>query len=134
MQQLMGNAEESGYGLSEAFLLLPGKPKIGSKWSDSTSKNGVSRNTSYTITAINGNEATVLVAGNMTTDTKAEMQGMEVVSKTSGKISGQQTVDLKSGIIKTRNTTVDSNGNIEAMGQVIPMTSKLNAVTTVKTL
>lgn len=134
MQQLMGNAEESGYGLSEAFLVLPVKAKVGDKWSDSTSKNGVSRNTTYTITAINGNEASVAVTGNLSTDTKTEMQGMEVVSKTTGKISGEQTVDLKSGLIKSRNTTVDSNGNIEAMGQVIPMTSKLNAVTTVKNI
>ncbi len=134
MQQLMGNAEESGYGLSEAFLVLPAKAKVGDKWSDSTSKNGVSRHTTYTVTAISDTEATLAVSGNLITDTKAEMQGMEVATKTTGKISGEQIVDIKSGLIKSRNTTVDSNGNIEAMGQVIPMTSKLNAVTTVKTI
>ncbi|MEO7800831.1 MAG: DUF6263 family protein [Ginsengibacter sp.] len=134
MQQLMGNAEESGYGLSEAFLVLPAKAKVGDTWSDSTSKNGVSKTTTYKITAINGNEATLAVSGNVTTDTKAEMQGMEVLSKTTGLISGEETVDVKSGIIKTRNTTLDSSGNLEAMGQVIPMSTRLSAVTTVKNM
>lgn len=134
MQQLMGKAEESGYGLSEAFLVLPAKAKVGDTWSDSTSKNGISKTTVYKVTAINGNEATLAVSGNVTTDTKAEMQGMEVVSKTNGKISGEETVDLKSGLIKTRSTTVDSSGNLEAMGQTIPMSTKLTAVSTVKNI
>lgn len=134
MQQFLGNQEESGFGVSEAFMIIPKNAKAGFSWSDSSSKEGIKKSTTYTIKEIKSAEAIVTISGNLVADTKTEMQGMEISSKTTGKITGEEIVDLKTGLIKQRTTTLESSGNMEAMGQEIPMTTKLTSVSTVKNL
>ena len=134
MEQLFGNPEETGFGLSEAFMIVPSNAKQGFSWSDSSSKAGIKKSTTYTIKEIKGSEAIVTISGNLNADTKTEMQGMEISSKSSGKITGEEIVDLKTGLIKLRTTTLESSGNMEAMGQEIPMTTRLTSVSTVKNL
>jgi len=134
MEQLFGNPEESGFGLSEAFMIVPANATQGFSWSDSSSKTGIKKSTTYTIKEIKGSEAIVGISGNLNADTKTEMQGMEISSKSSGKITGEEIVDLKTGLIKLRTTTLESSGSMEAMGQEIPMTTRLTSVSTVKNL
>lgn len=134
MEQLFENPEESGFGLSEVFMIVPANAKQGFSWSDSSSKTGIKKLTTYTIKEIKGSEAIVTISGNLNADTKTEMQGMEISSKSSGKITGEEIVDLKTGLIKQKTTTLESSGNMEAMGQEIPMTTRLTSVSTVKNL
>ncbi len=132
MKQLMGNFEETGYGLSEAFMVIPVKATTGFSWRDSINTEGVKKSTTYTIKEIKGTDAVVSVSGTMNIDTKMEMQGAEVSNKSNGKMSGEEIVDLKTGIIKQRNTTIESTGKVEAMGQEIPTTTKVTAESTMK--
>ncbi len=134
MQQLFGNSEETGFGLSEAFMIVPSNAKQGFSWSDSSSKAGIKKSTTYTVKEIKGSEAIVTISGNLNADTKTEMQGMEISNKSSGKITGEEIVDLKTGLVKKRTTTLESSGNMQAMGQEIPMTTRLTSVSTVKNL
>jgi hypothetical protein len=134
MIKQMGDPEQQGYGATMAFTAIPKKIKTGNLWSDSTSKDGVVRVTNYAVKDIKGNTATILISGTETRDTKMEMQGMEINTKTNGKFSGEETVDIGTGVISQSNTTMDAAGNISVMGQEIPTTMKATSVTNVKVL
>lgn len=133
MKQVMGSPEESGYGLGEAFLIIPQASK-GFNWTDSSSMEGAKRSTTYTIKEINGTDAIVTLSGILNVDSKGEMQGVEVATKSSGKITGEQVVDLKTGLIKQKNIAMEGSGKVTAMGQEIPTTTKMTTVTTIKSL
>ena len=95
MKQMVGDPEEGGYGANMAFEALPKNAKVGTTWADSSSSDGISRVTNYTIKEINGNKATIVLDGTLNTDVKSEMQGMEITTKTKGKFSGEDIVDIE---------------------------------------
>ena len=49
MKQMIGDPEEGGYGANMAFEPVPEKATVGTTWADSSSGNGISRVTNYTI-------------------------------------------------------------------------------------
>ncbi len=129
----LGNFEATGYGTDMAFESLPQNLKVGSTWTSKKDKSGgISWTTNYTVKAINGNLATLSMAGDMTSDTKMEQQGMEITTKTTGKFSGEEKVDITTGVIQSNTTTVDASGTIGVMGQELPTSSKVTSATTVK--
>ncbi len=130
----LGDPEQQGYGATMAFLPLPKKVKAGDNWKDSIAAEGVTRVTNYTIKEIKEKVATVTIDGTEKRDTKMEMQGMEINTKTDGKITGEETVDTNTGVILQSNTTMDAKGTVNVMGQDIPTTAKAISVTTVKSL
>jgi len=132
MIKQMGDPEQQGYGAKMAFILIPKKAKEGTSWQDSTSKDGVIKVTNYAVKNINGNTATLSISGTELRDTKIQMQGMEISTKTNGKLSGEETVDITTGVILQNNSTMDASGNISVMGQEIPTKVKATSVTTVK--
>ena len=132
MLKQMGDPESQGYGAVFAFQAISKKAQPGNSWQDSTSKDGVTRVTNYTIKDIKENIATITISGTETRDTKIEMQGMEISTKTIGKFSGEETVDINTGVILQNNTTMDASGNISVMGQEIPTKVNATSVTAVK--
>lgn len=132
LMKQMGDPVLQGYGAKMAFMAVPKKLKAGNTWQDSTSADGVTRVTNYTVKEINGNTTTLSISGTEARDTKMEMQGMEINTKTNGKFNGEQTVDITTGVILQNNTTMDATGNISVMGQDIPTTIKVASATTVK--
>lgn len=132
MLKQMGDPEQQGYGAKLAFIPVSKTLKTGASWKDSTSADGVIKVTNYLVKEINGNNATLSVSGTETRDTKMEMQGMEINTKTNGKFSGEETVDITTGVILQNNSTMDASGNISVMGQDIPTKVKATSVTTVK--
>jgi hypothetical protein len=115
-----------------AFMPVSKTIKAGDSWQDSVSANGVTKVTNYVVKQINGNNATLSVSGTETRDTKIEMQGMEINTKTKGIFSGERTVDITNGIISQNNSTMNASGNVSVMGQEIPTKVKATSVTTVK--
>ncbi|MGH2645942.1 MAG: DUF6263 family protein [Ginsengibacter sp.] len=132
MLKQMGDPEQQGYGAKMAFMPISKNTKVGAAWQDSTSSDGVTKVTNYVIKEINGNNATLSVSGTETRDTKMEMQGMEINTKTHGKFSGEETVDITTGVILQNNSTMDASGNISVMGQEIPTKVTATSVTTIK--
>jgi hypothetical protein len=128
----MGDPEQQGYGAKMAFMPVSKTIKAGDSWQDSVSANGVTKVTNYVVKQINGNNATLSVSGTETRDTKIEMQGMEINTKTKGIFSGERTVDITNGIISQNNSTMNASGNVSVMGQEIPTKVKATSVTTVK--
>jgi hypothetical protein len=116
------------------FKVLPGtEVGIGDTWSDKyENEEGKFENT-YTLSAINGLDSTIVVdvAGNASTSTKSDMMGMEIITDLKHKTTEQITLDMATGIIRTRTSTTESNGTMAAMGQSAPVTSKQTVIITV---
>jgi hypothetical protein len=134
MKQFVSNPAEGGYGASLAFVNIPKKSAVGYNWIDSSSDNGIKKSTTYTITQIKGTEATINISGLLNTDITTEMQGMKITGKSTGTLKGNEIVNLSTGVIKEANTTLESAGTMEVMGQEVPMTTKVISTTTVKSL
>jgi hypothetical protein len=128
------NLAQTGYGTQLAFLPLPENPKVGISWTESTNSNGISRTTNYTIKDISGDIATIAFTGTDSVQTTMEQQGMEIATKTTGKVVGEEKVDIKTGVIQSGSSTGDASGTVSAMGQDFPMKTKITSTTTVKEL
>lgn len=128
------NLAQTGYGTQLAFVALPATTKVGTSWTETTNSEGMSKVINYTIKAINGNIATVAFTGTDSVTTSMEQQGMQIATKTSGKVAGEEKVDLKTGVIQSASSTGDASGTVSAMGQEFPMTTKVTSTTTIKEL
>ena len=132
LKQMGGDPAEQGYSAKMAFVPIPKNAKPGTTWKDSTSEDGITRVTNYSVKEIKGNAATISILGTEKRDTKMEMQGMEINTKTTGKFSGEEMIELTTGVVLQNNLSADSAGTIYAMGQEIPTTATVTSVTTVK--
>ena len=128
------NFAQTGFGTQLAFLALPGNAKVGSSWTDSSNTDGISRITNYTIKDISGGIADVSFTGTTTSDLKMEQNGMEISTKTTGKVTGEEKAEVKTGVIQSSTSTADASGTVTAMGQDFPATVKVTSTTTVKEL
>lgn len=127
--------DASGYGAELAFLVLPKNPKVGDTWTDGNSgDSSMAKSITYTIKEINGNVVTVSFTGIVTTQKTIEQQGMEIGTKTKGKIAGEEKVDVKTGVVQSNNSTTEASGTVSAMGQDFPTSTKVTSTTTVKVL
>lgn len=135
-KELTGNDMMAGLqnilGVSDAFQAIPLKAKTGYNWIDSVNKEGTRSNMAYTIKDLKGNDATVSVKGTVQMSQKAEAQNMEFTNNSTGTLNGELIIDMKTGIIKQRNTTVETTGTMDIMGQQIPMATKIISETIIK--
>lgn len=133
MMGSMGGQDESN-GTMDAFQVVPAGAKAGDTWADSTIATDATIRRTYILKELNGNDATVAVAGTQSLNKTMENQGMEVNITLDSKITGDILVDISTGIIKQRTITVEGTGNVDAMGQAIPMTTKATSTSVVKSL
>ena len=134
MKNLTGGGSDDGGGAGEIFQVLPKGKKPGDSWTDSTIAEGSKTYKTYTLKEIKGNDAILTLSGTQSTNKKIEQQGMEVNVTMESKLSGESTVDLTTGIIKQKSLVMDGTGNADAMGQAIPITTKITSNTLVKNL
>ncbi len=134
IEQLLGDPEETGYGVNLAFVSTPSKISTGYNWTDSSNKEGIQISTTYTVKEIKGTDAVITITGILNTDAKSQMQGMDIVNKSKGNLKGEEILDITTGVIKERTTTLESAGtiSIESQGLEIPMTTKVTFVSSVK--
>lgn len=128
------NLAQTGYGTQLAFLPLPSNLKAGTTWTETTNSNGIFRTTNYTVKDISGNIATISFNGTDSVQSKMEQQGMEIETKTRGKVSGEEKVDITTSVIISGSSTGDASGTVSAMGQDFPISTKIKSTTTVKEL
>ena len=130
----LGDFESTGFGASMAFQALPKNLKAGQTWKGSKTADGTITNTDYTVKAINGDLATITLSGDMDIDKKMEQMGMEMTAKSKGKFTGEEVVNIKTGIIQSQNMVINTDGNIEVMGQELPTSAKVTSTTSVKAM
>ena len=103
----------------------------GKTWSDSLS--GEETGTvKYTVTDVSGSEVIIDYVSEGTTKRKQDVGGgMEMDVNIKNKTTGIITLDKKTGLLKKRTVDSQGSGTMQAMGQSIPMTSKITGVITV---
>ena len=134
IEQLLGDPDETGYGTDLAFVSTPSKISLGYNWTDSSTKEGIQRSTTYTVKEIKGNEAVITISGILNTDAKSQLQGMDILNKSKGNLTGQEIIDIATGVIKEKTTTLESAGmvSVVSQGMEIPMTTKIIFISSVK--
>jgi Family of unknown function (DUF6263) len=134
MMKSMGVGDDDAILTDDMFITVPKNVKAGDVWNDSIIVEGQKTYRDYTVKSIQGNEAVVSIGGKLLTDKKMENQGMEMNLVMESKITGELKVDASTGVIKQRTLTVDGAGNIEMMGQQVPMTTKVETNSATKNL
>lgn len=129
-----GDFGTGGFGAALAFQAVPKNLKVGQTWKNTSNENGTVKNTTYTVKSVDGNLATLSLAGDMDINVKMEQMGMEMTTKAKGTFTGEEVVDVKTGVVQSQNMVVNSDGTIEVMGQELPTSSKVTSTTTVKAI
>jgi hypothetical protein len=134
LDQLLGDPEETGYGIDLAFVSTPSKIITGYNWTDSSNIQGIQKFTTYTVKEIKGSEAVITITGILNTDVKSQIQGMDIANKSKGNLTGEAIVDIATGVIKQKTTTLESQGSVSVVSQGldIPMTTKVTFVSSAK--
>ena len=117
-------SQNADMALSEAFLIIPAGKKPGDSWVDSTSAKDMKTVRTYTIKSLDKNIAFINVVGNIEGNMKTEANGMQLTVTMSTKINSEITVNSKTSLVSKRDTKADITGNLEMMGQSLPITGK----------
>lgn len=105
----------------------------GESWTDSLSKDKDEKGKiTYTISDITDNEILLDFTEEKSLVKTQETQGMEITITTKDRTTGKIVLDKKSGLLKQSNSTTNSEGTVEVMGQSMPMTTKVTKKVTVK--
>jgi hypothetical protein len=111
------------------FKVLPEKEVTkGESWT----VDGKDSKSIYTLSDITDNEIIVTFTEEGKTERTQTTQGMEMLIKSTDKTTGKIILDKASGIMKQRTSTTNSEGNMEVMGQSMPMNTKITKTVTVK--
>jgi len=107
------------------FKILP-ETEVGLNegWVESKIIGEDTTSTSFTLTAITDTTYIIDFKGTANSTTKAEMMGMETVTKMNDHFTGTIIVDKATGVMRQKTTISESNGVTEVMGGVLPVTSK----------
>ncbi len=128
LMESFGAADE-GATVETAFFIVPAGKKVGDVWTDSVTNNKMKEVKTYTIKSLNGNDASINLFSRMEGTSSVEAQGMQMEITISAKTEGVLTVDVKNSLVKKRTSVSDITGSIDMVGQSMPLTSKVTAVT-----
>lgn len=131
LMESFGAADE-GATVETAFFILPAGKKVGDVWKDSVISKQMKEVKTYTLKSLKGSEAIISLFSNMEGTSTVDAQGMQMEITLSAKTEGEMIVDVKNSLVKKRTSVSDITGNIDMMGQSMPMTSKVTAVTEYK--
>ncbi len=126
---MMGMGNQQNNGFSGAFLVLP-STKIGFSWMDSATLKTTKTKTTYTLQSIDNGVATVKQSSTMDGTNEFETQGMTMNMTINMKTEGIIKVNAQSGTVISNNSNIDMTGSMDAMGQQIPITSKIVSTST----
>jgi hypothetical protein len=105
----------------------------GESWVDSLKRDKDEKGKiTYTLSDITDNEILIDFTEEKSLVKTQETQGMEITISTKDRTSGKIVLDRKSGLLKQSNSTTNSEGTVEVMGQSMPMTTKVTKTVTVK--
>ena len=132
MMEMMSGGQDNVTGA--LFLVIPAGKKVGDTWADSTSNEGVKMKRTYTLNSIANKEASVTVNGVVDINKTMQVQGMDLNTVMTSKINSAVLVDVITSVQKENKSVTDVTGTIDVMGQSVPITSKINTLTTIKNL
>ncbi len=128
-------ATSEGNDIGRVLLLLKEEDiKEGYTWiSNNASESGTSE-TNNVIEKVTDKEIQVLANSTVKLSSTMTQNGMEVKQKTEGTVKSTRIYDRATGLMISEISTGDIKGNVEVMGQQMPLTSKTETRTSVKFL
>lgn len=134
LKTIPGAASE-GNDMGRVFLMLKDDEiKEGYTWTSNTSSESGTAETSNTIQKVTDKEIQVLSNSTVKVSSTMTQNGMEIKQKTEGAVKSTRIYDRATGLMISEMSTGDIKGNMEVMGQQMPMTSKIETKTSVKLL
>jgi len=115
------------------FKVLPDTAVgINDTWYETSEMENGKINTVYTLSAITDSTIVIDLKGKSSSVTKAEMMGMPTTTSINSSYTGKIILDKTTGITREKTIVTESNGNTEAMGGNLPVTSKTTITIYVK--
>jgi hypothetical protein len=107
------------------FKVLPDNgAALNDSWTESGEDSIGKFSTTYTLTSITDSTLVVDLKGKSASVNKSEMMGVQATTTMNNSYTGKIILDKATGIIKEKIINTESNGNTEAMGGNMPVTSK----------
>ena len=114
---------------SETFFVIPQGKKVGDKWIDSSSTKITRSLKEYVLKSVEKDIATILITSKVENNTQTELQGMQVTISMTTKSTGEIKVDSKTSLVNRREIKAEITGNLDMMGQSVPVTGKSTTTT-----
>lgn len=128
-------ATSEGDDIGRVFLLLKDENiKEGYTWISNTSSETGTSETNNIIEKVTDKEIQVLANSTIKISSTMTQNGMEIKQKTEGTVKSTRIYDRATGLMMSEVSTGDIKGNMEVMGQQMPLTSKIETKTSVKLL
>ena len=122
----MGNSEsESG-----PVFILPSNIKPGESWNTENKEGTMTVKSTYTLKSIDNNTAVVSMSGTVDGTMEQEQMGNTMNITINSKVTGDITFDVNSSLVSKRNLVTDVSGNIDMMGQQMPISAKTTSTVT----
>jgi hypothetical protein len=120
-------------GDASSFKILPdNQVGVGDTWTDSSSSEGQTKKTTYTVKSITDGEVLLDFTELLNVNTTQQIMGTEATIKTNDKTAGTIILDRATGLLKQKKAIMEEEGTMEAQGQSIPMKGKTEITVTVK--
>lgn len=132
MLKSFGAAADESAIADDMFVLLPQNCKAGDTWSDSLIADGIKTYRDYSVKAIQGNEVSITISGKQNIEKKMNNNGMDMTLIMENKITGDAVVNSATNVAKQKNMVFEGTGNMEVMGQQVPMTTKVETISSTK--
>lgn len=112
------------------FKILPAKEiSKGLAWVDANEKE--KKKTTFAIADITETDVMVSYKSEYPTESKGNIMGMETFTNLENSESGKIVLNKNSGVLKSKTSITTSTGNVNVMGQSIPIVSAANTETTI---
>ena len=105
--------------------------KKGESWTDSLGDGKSKTYTTFTLQDIKGNQGLISSISSLVIDREIEQQGMKMQMDMKGTTTGEYSFEVNTGIITAKKSTTKASGNIEVMGQPVPIGMETTIITTV---
>jgi Family of unknown function (DUF6263) len=119
-------------GADAAFFIIPAGKKIGDKWTTNSETDGLKSIKNYEWQSTKDGIATILCNSTTKGTTTKETRGMQMEMTVDTKTTGTILSDVKTGLVKKSIQNAETTGNMEVMGQSIPLNSKMSSTITVE--
>lgn len=134
LKNIPGAASE-GNDMGRVFLLLKDEEiKEGHTWTTNSSSESGTSETSNTIEKVTDKEIQIVANSTVKVASTMSQNGIEIKQKTEGTVKSTRIYDRATGLMISEISIGDIKGNMEAMGQQMPLTSKIETKTSVKLL
>lgn len=117
------------------FLLLKEADiKVGYAWTSNNTSETAATENNYIIEKITDKEVEVVVQSKVKISATINQNGMDIKQQTEGTVKATRTYDKQTGLLISEVANGAIKGNMEIMGQQVPLDSKVEAKTTIKLL